>query len=74
MSGPADQATITVNQRDVVAWRFGMTVSDLLREMNFTFPRVIVSINSTLVPHDACETTTIPAGANVRVIHLMAGG
>ncbi len=42
--------------------------------MRFTFPRVIVTIDDTRVPHDAYDATLIPEGADVRVIHLMAGG
>jgi sulfur carrier protein len=63
-----------VNRRDTVPWRRGMTVSDLLAEMRFTFRLVIVTIDGTRVPHDAFEVTPIPNGADVRVIHLMAGG
>jgi thiamine biosynthesis protein ThiS len=51
-----------------------MTVSDLVRHMNYTFPRLVVSINSSVVPYDAYATTEIPEDADVRVIHLMAGG
>jgi sulfur carrier protein len=74
MSSSTAAGTITVNRRDTVAWRPGMTVSDLLTEMRFTFPRVVVTVDGTHVPHNAYETTVIPEGADVRVIHLMAGG
>ena len=67
-------STITVNRRESVEWTVGMTVSDLVRRMNYTFPRLVVSINSTVVPYDAYATTEIPENADVRVIHLMAGG
>lgn len=51
-----------------------MTVKDLLLRMNYTFPRLVISINGAVVPHDAYPTTEIPEGADVRVIHMMAGG
>lgn len=66
--------TVTVNRRSTLVWRPGMTVEDLLREMRFTFPRVIVTIDDTRVPHDAYDATLVPEGADVRVIHMMAGG
>ena len=74
MNTPSPAGTVTVNRRDTVPWRHGMTVSDLLAEMRFTFPRVIVTIDDVRVPHDAYGTTLIPEGANVYVVHLMAGG
>lgn len=65
---------ITVNRRDRVAWHQGMTVQDLLKQQKFTFPHLIVSVNGTLVPREAYATHTIPDEADVRVVHLMAGG
>ena len=65
---------ITVNQRDEVAWYEGMTVSDLLEKLKYSYPHIIVSINGTLVqPHDY-DSQTIPDGADIRAIHLIAGG
>ena len=65
---------IIVNQRNRVTWYEGMTVTALLKAMNYTFPHIIVSINGIIVPRDAYETHTLPDEADVRVIHLMAGG
>jgi sulfur carrier protein len=74
-SGTGDPATaVTVNRRDQVPWRAGMTVRDLLDGMRYTFPHLIVSIDGELVPHNAYDETVIPPGADVRVVHLMAGG
>lgn len=66
--------TVTVNRRDRVAWHADMTVRELLDQQNFTFPHIIVTINGSITPHDAYDRTVIPEGADVRVIHLMAGG
>lgn len=66
--------TITLNRRESIEWAPGMTVSDLIRRMNFTFPRLVVSINGAVIPYVAYPTTDIPEGADVRVIHMMAGG
>ncbi len=65
---------IRLNGREEIPWRPGMTVRDLLRLKRFSFPHIVVSINGEIVPHDAYDTTLIPAGADVRAIHLMAGG
>jgi sulfur carrier protein len=65
---------ITVNRRDSLLWHEGLTVQEILDAMSYTFPRVIVSINGVIVPHDAYVRTPVPDEADVRVIHLMAGG
>lgn len=65
---------ITVNRRDRLPWREDMTVSDLLDRLRYTFPRVVVTIDGVLVPHHAYNDTQVPDGADIRVIHLMAGG
>jgi sulfur carrier protein len=74
VNDPGAISAVTVNRRDAVSWAPGMTVDDLLQRMNYTFPRLVISINGTVVPHSAYGATEIPEGADVRVIHLMAGG
>jgi sulfur carrier protein len=51
-----------------------MTVEDLLEAMRYTHPQVVVTINGDLVAHDAYGEVEVPDGADVRVVHLMAGG
>lgn len=65
---------ITVNRRHKLPWQEGMTVEDVLARMAYTYPRIIVRINDVLIPHDAYAETILPDGADVQVIHLMAGG
>jgi sulfur carrier protein len=65
---------ITVNRRDQVPWRRGMTVQDLLDTMTYTYPHVVVTINGDLVAQDTYADVEVPDDADVRVIHLIAGG
>jgi sulfur carrier protein len=65
---------ITVNKRHSLPWHAGMTVRDVLTAMRYTFPHIIVVINGDVVRHDAYDTTTIPDNADVRVVHMIAGG
>jgi sulfur carrier protein len=51
-----------------------MTVQDALNLMNYTFRMLVVKINGELVPRKDYAVTTIPAGADVMVIHLISGG
>jgi sulfur carrier protein len=65
---------IRVNDRDEVTWEEGLTVFDLLERFRYTFPHIIVKIDGKVILPDAYQTRTIPDGADVRVIHLIAGG
>ncbi len=65
---------IRVNKRTEMEWEQGMTVSDLLEELNYTYPHIIVKVNGELVRRGEFDARVIPDGADVRVIHLIAGG
>ena len=65
---------ITVNNRDKLDWRDGMTVRDVLTAMNYTYKLITVTVNGTLVPKEQYDTYRIPDGAQVIVFHLSHGG
>lgn len=65
---------ITVNDRDRVEWRKGMTVQDLLGEMGYTYVLITVTVDGALVPEDEYTTRAVPDGARVVVFHLAHGG
>jgi len=64
---------ITVNGNQV-EWEEGLTISQLLKKMNFTFHMLVIKINGTLIKKDSYETAVVPDGADVSVIHLISGG
>lgn len=64
---------IRVNDEQV-AWRPGMTVRQVLTACKYNFPLVIVTIDGNHVSRDAFDTTSVPDGADVKVVHLMSGG
>ncbi len=51
-----------------------MTVSSLLRRLNYTFAHIIVRVNEEVVSPEEYATYLIPDDAQVLVIHLIAGG
>ena len=65
---------IRVNNRDEIEWQEGLTVTGLLELFRYTFPDIIVKINGELIHREEYPTRTIPDGADVRVIHMIAGG
>ena len=65
---------IRVNDRDEIEWEEGLTVSALLERLHYTFVHIIVKIEGEVIPRVEYSTRTIPDGADVWVIHLIAGG
>ncbi|MFH0760492.1 MAG: sulfur carrier protein ThiS [Bacteroidota bacterium] len=51
-----------------------LTIKDILRIKNFSFPNLVVKINGTLVKKPFYDQTTVKAGDNVEIIHLISGG
>ncbi len=65
---------VRVNNRDEIEWEPGLTVTELLRRFRYTFPAIVVTINGEVISEEEFPTRLIPDGADVRVIHLIAGG
>ena len=64
---------IMVNE-EPLEWHEGMTVRDVLHARNYRFPMLVIHIGDVLVPKKGYDTTIIPDGAVVKVIHLISGG
>ena len=64
---------IKLNNRDC-EWQEGLTVEELLKLKNYTYSRIVVSVNAELVSEEDYASTIIHDGDNVEAIHLMAGG
>lgn len=65
---------IRVNNKFEVEWEEGMTVTRLLERLNFSFPLIVVSIDGVLVPKDEYATCHVLDGAEIKVLHMTAGG
>lgn len=66
---------ITLNNRDeVFEGLTELSVEELLRLKNFTFPMIIIRINGELVKKLDYPVAMIKAGDNVTALHLISGG
>ncbi|MGE5340772.1 MAG: sulfur carrier protein ThiS [Candidatus Omnitrophota bacterium] len=65
---------ILINNRDRLDWQDGMTVTDLLQKMNYSYTLITVTVNGELVPHDDYSNHLVPDHAEVTVFHLAHGG
>ncbi len=67
-------SVIIVNNKHKLTWKEGMTVRDVLDEMNYIYPRITVSVNNQLVAKEDYDTYLVPDNADVNVFHLAHGG
>lgn len=65
---------ITVNNRDKVAWKEGMTVQDLLDAMGYDYALITVTVGGSLVPEEDYRRRVLEDGSDVNVFHLAHGG
>ena len=73
MASTTKNITISVNGR-TIAWEEGMTVRRVLEVMNYTFRMLVVKVEDRVIKKDEYDSYSIPAGADVKVIHMVAGG
>jgi sulfur carrier protein len=59
---------------DPLEWQDGMTVRDVLTLKRYTFPLLVITIDDDIIDRKHYDTTLIPDGASVKVVHLMSGG
>jgi sulfur carrier protein len=59
---------------DPLEWKDGMTVRDVLTAKRFIFPMLVITVNDAVIDRKNYDTTVIPEGADVKVVHLMSGG
>jgi len=65
---------ITINNRDKLEWREGMTIRNLLDEMGYSYTLITVTIDDLLVPEEDYDHFVIEDGSDVGVFHLAHGG
>ncbi len=65
---------ITVNNRDRIPYKPGMTVQNLLDAMGYSYSLITVTVNGTLVPKEEYDHFVIKENASVNVFHLAHGG
>jgi thiamine biosynthesis protein ThiS len=55
-------------------WREGMTIEDLLRELDDSYTYVLVRINDKQISRPDFDKTVIPDNSEVFLVPMVAGG
>jgi thiamine biosynthesis protein ThiS len=65
---------ITINNRDTLEWKPGLTVQNILETLNYVYSMIVVTVDGKLVDEDEYETFEVRDNASVRMIHIHHGG
>jgi thiamine biosynthesis protein ThiS len=56
-----------------IPWKRGMTVSDLLDDLDDPYPYAVVKIDGRIVCRPEFDTTPVPDGSKINLVPLVAG-
>ena len=65
---------INLNNREEEIQGEMLSIEDILKHMNFTFPRIIVKLNGALIKKPFYRETMVREGDDLHIIHLISGG
>ncbi|MGD2126672.1 MAG: sulfur carrier protein ThiS [Desulfobacteraceae bacterium] len=57
-----------------IPWHEGMTVADLLKDLQDSYPYAVVRINKRIVSRRNFDKTVIPDNSEIFLIPMIAGG
>ena len=57
-----------------IAWREGVTVADLLKELGDPYPYAVARIGDRLVSRPDFDKATVPDGSEIFLLPLVSGG
>ncbi|MBR5342778.1 MAG: sulfur carrier protein ThiS [Oscillospiraceae bacterium] len=63
-----------LNYREYKSWREGLTVRDVIEENTFTWPKLVVKRNGTVIWPEEYGSTVLDETDDLEVIHLLGGG
>ena len=55
-------------------WYEGMTIKSLLKDLNYTYPILLIRVNGTFIEKEDYGETNVKKGDDVKIIHPIAGG
>lgn len=55
-------------------WYEGMTIKSLLKDLNYTYPILVIRVNGTLIDKEDYAATKVKKDDDVKIIHPIAGG
>jgi len=65
---------IIVNGNNRLEWHENMTITDILKAMNYSYSLIVVSVNEKIISEEDYDDFVVKDNAQVKVIHICHGG
>ncbi len=65
---------LTVNFEPEEFPESSLSVTDVMKKRNYTFPHIITRVNGKLVPREERDLVMVSDGDDVELYHLISGG
>ncbi len=65
---------LTVNFEPEEFPESSLSVADVMKKRNYTFPHIITRVNGKLVPREERDLVMVSEGDDVELYHLISGG
>lgn len=63
-----------LNDRPYNNWYEGLTIQDVIKYMNYTWPKLVVKVNGQLVWPEDYSNVFLQENDDLKIHHLLAGG
>ena len=65
---------IIVNDRDKIEWYEGITIQNILDELNWTYSLITVSVNGEIISKEDYDIFMVNDNSQINIFHLAHGG
>lgn len=65
---------VLLNDRKYEFFKEGNTIQDVLDQMNYIYPKLVVKVNGVLVEREDFDSWVLNENDDLKVHHLLAGG
>lgn len=63
-----------LNNRKFDNWNEGLTIEDVIKIMNYTFPMLVIKVNGKVVKRKDCASFILNENDDLKIHHLISGG
>ena len=63
-----------LNNRPFEQWHKGITISEVIKIMNYVYPKLVIKVNDVVIDRKDCDTFVLKENDDLKIHHLLAGG
>ena len=63
-----------LNNKPFDRWHEGITIEDVIKIMNYIYPKLVIKVNDVVIDREDCNTFVLKENDDLKIHHLLAGG